>query len=112
MLGSLNKQRVLYAVPTTDQLTRFWHIIVNALAELIEFSVYKKYEGENIIERSGTHERIKAKTAWNADSLRDDYADLLILDEYQLMNEDAWKVVGLPMLMDNNGDAILAYTAK
>ena len=37
-------------------------------------------------------------------------ADLLILDEFQLMNEDAWGIVGLPMLMDNNGDAVLIYT--
>lgn len=26
------------------------------------------------------------------------------------MNEDAWGIVGLPMLMDNNGDAVLIYT--
>jgi hypothetical protein len=110
VMGLLRQQRVLYAVPTTDQLTRFWHIVVNALAEPIEFGVYRKYEGDKIIEKPGTKERIKAKTAWNADSLRGDYADLLILDEFQLMNEDAWGVVGLPMLMDNNGDAILAYT--
>ena len=34
----------------------------------------------------------------------------LILDEYQLMNEDTWEVVGAPMLLDNNGDAIFIYT--
>jgi phage terminase large subunit-like protein len=35
---------------------------------------------------------------------------LLILDEWQLMNEDAWGLVGAPMLLDNNGDAIFIYT--
>ena len=110
VLGLLEARRVLYAVPTADQLTRFWHIVVNALAELIEFGIYRKYEGDKIIEKPGTKERIKAKTAWNADSLRGDYADLLILDEFQLMNEDTWGIVGLPMLMDNNGDAVLIYT--
>jgi hypothetical protein len=104
------KRRVLYAVPTGDQIARFWHEVVLAMAELIEFGVVKKYESDKIIEYPGTEQRIRAKTAWNADTLRGDYADLLILDEFQLMNEDAWGVVGLPMLMDNNGDAVLIYT--
>lgn len=34
----------------------------------------------------------------------------MILDEYQLTNEDAWEVVGVPMLLDNNGDAVFIYT--
>jgi hypothetical protein len=37
-------------------------------------------------------------------------ADDLYLDEYQLMNEDAWEVVGQPMLLDNNGNAVFIYT--
>lgn len=49
-------------------------------------------------------------TAWNADSLRGDYADELILDEWQLMNEDAWGLIGAPMLLDNNGNATFVYT--
>ena len=44
--------------------------------------------------------------------LRGDYADELILDEFQLMNEDIWDAVGAPMLLDNNGDASFhLYTA-
>ena len=42
--------------------------------------------------------------------MRGDYADLLILDEWQMQNEDAWAVVGAPMLLDNNGDAVFIYT--
>jgi hypothetical protein len=106
----LEGRRVLYAVPTGDQIARFWHEIVLSLAEPLEFGVYKKYESDKIIELVGTEQRIRAKTAWNADTLRGDTADLLILDEFQLMNEDAWGIVGLPMLMDNNGDAVLVYT--
>ena len=101
---------MLYAVPTGDQIARFWHEIVLSLAEPLEYGVYKKYESDKIIELPGTEQRIRAKTAWNADTLRGDTADLLILDEFQLMNEDAWGIVGLPMLMDNNGDAVLIYT--
>ncbi len=103
-------QRVLYAAPTEDQLTRFWFEVNRALREPIEAGDLYKNENLHVIEKAGTLQRIRAKTAWNADTLRGDYADLLILDEYQLMNEDAWEQVGAPMLLDNNGDAIFIYT--
>lgn len=67
-------------------------------------------ESERYIERIGTQNRIKAKTAWDANSFRGDFADLLIYDEWQLTNEDAWEVVGMPTLLDNNGDAVFIYT--
>jgi hypothetical protein len=103
-------KRVLYAVPTTDQLKAFWREITTALAEPIDAGVFKKNETEHSVELPGTSQRIRAKSAWNADTLRGDYADVLILDEFQLMAEDAWGVVGAPMLADNDGDAIFIYT--
>src|SRR5512145_61881 len=106
----LDKRRVLYATPTADQITRFWFEVKRALAEPLDAGVLYKNETEHVIELPGTATRIRAKTAWNADTLRGDYADLLILDEWQLMNEDAWEIVGAPMLLDNNGDAVFIYT--
>lgn len=106
----LDGRRVLYATPTSEQIDRFWKTVTHSLAQPIEANIFYKNETEHVIERLGTEQRIRAKTAWNADSLRGDYADLLILDEWQLMNEDAWGVVGAPMLLDNNGDAIFIYT--
>lgn len=103
-------KRILYAAPTQDQVDRFWESCKNALAEPLDTKVFYKNETRHVIELPGTEQRIRAKTAWNADTLRGDYADVLILDEYQLMNEDAWEVVGAPMLLDNNGDAIFVYT--
>lgn len=103
-------KRVLYAAPTTEQTDAFWFEVVRALQEPIDAGVFKLDKSERTIEVVGTKQRIKAKTAWNAETLRGDYADLLILDEYQLMNEDAWEVVGAPMLADNNGDAVFIYT--
>jgi len=102
--------RPLYATPTSDQLETWWFEIKRALAEPIEAGVYKKNETEHTIEREGTKNRLKGKTAWNADMLRGDYSDFLVLDEYQLMNEDTWEVVGTPMLLDNDGDAMFIYT--
>ena len=106
----LEKRRVLYCAPTSDQVQRFWTEVVRALSPMIDAGIYKKNETEHTIEMPGTEQRIRAKTAWNADTLRGDYADVLILDEYQLMNEEAWEIVGAPMLLDNDGDAIFIYT--
>lgn len=106
----LKKRRVLYATPTADQIERFWFEVTRALADPIESGCLYKNETRHIIEFPKTEMRIRAKTAWNADTLRGDYADVLIFDEWQLMNEDAWGVVGAPMLLDNNGDAVFIYT--
>jgi len=106
----LRGRRVLYAAPTSEQIGRFWKTVSKALWEPIEKKALYKNESEHIIEVPRTENRIRAKTAWNADTLRGDYADVLILDEWQLMDEDAWNHVGAPMLLDNDGDAIFIYT--
>ena len=106
----LEGNRILYAAPTQDQVDRFWEVCKRSLHEAIEAGVFYKNETRHIIELSGTEQRIRAKTAWNADTLRGDYADVLILDEYQLMDETAWAEVGAPMMLDTNGDAIFIYT--
>jgi CRISPR/Cas system-associated endonuclease/helicase Cas3 len=84
----LEGKRILYAAPTAGQVEMFWATVTNILAEPIRQKIFIKNETEKYIELPGTEQRIKAKTAWNADSLRGDYADVLILDEFQLMNED------------------------
>ena len=110
LVAFLQGKRVLYAAPTSEQTDRFWYEVVTALAEIITGAGYVLNKSERYIEKPGTLNRIKAKTAWDADSLRGDFADLLILDEWQLTNEDAWDVVGAPMLIDRNGDAVFIYT--
>jgi len=106
----LDGRRVLYGVPTSDQLQKFWFEITRALEDPIKAGVFKVDKTMHTIERPGTENRIRAKTCWNAETLRGDYADDLILDEVQLMAEDAWQTVGAPMLLDNNGDALFIYT--
>lgn len=105
-------KRVLYATPTQEQVDKFWFECKKALEEPIDGGVYYKNETRHIIELPGTVQQIRAKTAWDADSLRGDYASLLIFDEYQNISEDAWALVGAPMLLDNDGDAIFIYTEK
>ena len=106
----LDGKRILYATPTQDQLDSFWSEVVKALAEPVECGAYYKNETKHIIDLRGTEQRIKAKTAYNADTMRGDYADILILDEFQMMDERAWSEVGAPMLLDNDGDAVFIYT--
>ena len=106
----LQGHRVLYGSPTSDQIQRFWVTVCRALRDPIERKVLYKNETEHTIELPGTETRIRAKTCWNSDTLRGDYADRLILDEWQLMDEDTWEVVGAPMLLDNAGDVTFIYT--
>ena len=108
--GNVEPKRVLYTAPTGEQTDAFWYEITRALRPLVDTSVYKQNETERYIEKVGTKYRIKAKTAWNANTMRGDFADLLIYDEWQLTAEDAWDDVGAPMLLDNNGDAVFIYT--
>jgi len=110
VIAFLEGRRVLYTAPTTEQTSTFWKEVKRALAEPLEAKVFYKNETEQVIELRNTDQRIRAKTAWNADTLRGDYGDLLIFDEWQLMNEDAWEVVGAPMLLDNDGTAVFVYT--
>ena len=106
----LQGKRILYAAPTYDQVSTFWEEVKRALLEPVSYGQLYKNETKHIIERPNSTQRIKAKTAWDADSLRGDWADVLILDEFQLMHEDAWNRVGAPMLLDSDGDAVFIYT--
>lgn len=114
VLKLLEGRRILYATPTQSQITKYWWEVKTAMRPAIDAGLYKKNEGEKFIEplHGITEARIKAKTAWNADTLRGDFADLLILDEYQLMDPEAWRKVGAPMLLDNDGDAVFIYTSE
>lgn len=106
----LKGRRQLYAAPTNTQVDTFWFEVKRALKEPLEAGVYKKDESERYIELPGTKQRIKAKTAWNAETMRGDYGDDVTLDEFQLMNEDALDQVVYPMLIDNNGSLTLIHT--
>jgi hypothetical protein len=107
----LQGRRVLEAAPTADQTDAFWRACKRALGEPIAAGVVYKNETERLLEIQNGG-RIRTKTAWDADTLRGDYADLLILDEYSIMSPDAWDEVGAPMLLDNDGDAVFIFTPK
>lgn len=107
----LDGRRVLEAAPTADQTAAFWNDCKLFLQPLIDADLVTKNETERSLHFVGGG-RIRAKTAWDADSLRGDYADFLILDEYSIMSPSAWDEVGAPMLLDNDGDAAFIFTPK
>jgi hypothetical protein len=109
--GMLEGRRVLEAAPTADQTEAFWKECKRALADLIQDKLIVKNETDRSLDLQNGG-RIRCKTAWDADSLRGDYADILILDEFSLMKPSAWDEVGAPMLLDNDGDAIFTFTPK
>lgn len=127
--------RVLEAAPIADQTNSFWENCKRFLAEPIAAGIVYKNESDRVLQlpsipvridahpsaltmkKLGVSEiptlpRIKCKTAWDADSLRGDWADFLLLDEYSLMSPDVWSEVGAPMLLDNDGNAIFTFTPK
>lgn len=128
-------RRVLEAAPTADQTDAFWQACCYALAEPIAAGIVRKNETQRTLELPGVPlavntppnpnllealkveviprlPRIRCKTAHDADSLRGDYADELILDEFSIMDASAWTEVGAPMLLDNNGNATFIFTPK
>lgn len=104
-------RRVLQAAPTMDQTEAFWHWCTRAFAEPIAAGYVYKNETRRVLEFPNGG-RIRTKTAHDADTLRGDSADLLILEEYSLMDPTAWTEVGAPMLLDNDGDAVFIFTPK
>src|SRR5690349_18080497 len=56
-------RRVLYGVPTQDQADTFWYEVKQALRADIEAKRLIKNETRRLIERPGTRQRIRCKTA-------------------------------------------------
>ena len=106
----LDEERVLYAAPTQDQTDKFWREITTAFYEPVEAGIFYLNQTRRFIERPRTENRIRAKTAWDADTMRGDYAGFLVFEEFQLMKPEAWYEVGAPMLLDVDGTAVFIYT--
>lgn len=102
--------RILYAAPTYEQTETFWGYVKEWSQPLVDAKIATRNETYRTLACPALKAQIKAKTAWDADTLRGDYADFLILEEFQMMHESAWNEVGAPMLLDNDGDAVFIFT--
>jgi len=104
--GMLSGQKVLLSSTSQEQADIFWQRIKLWTAPLRPYAY--KNETKRIFEFAGG--RIRVKTGSDADALRGEDADLLILDECARLDPAAWYEVGAPMLADRNGDAVFSST--
>ena len=105
--GFVARRRVLYAAPTQEQTDQFWEYEREYFQKDIRTGNIYKNEQRRVLK---WHGQIRAKTAWDAETMRGDYADLLFLEEFAMMNPSAWDKVGAPMLLDNDGDVLFMST--
>ncbi len=108
--GLLANKRVVYGVPTVQQLDTFWREVKNALWQLVQDGFYIENKTEHTIGLPNSEIAIVGKTLWNADTARGTFGAIIILDEFQLMNESVWEDVVQPMLFDKNGQAVFIFT--
>jgi len=101
---ALDGRRVLFASPTQDQVDTFWEKSKDWLRPLIDRKLVYKNEQKRILALGWCGGRIKAKTAWNAETMKGDYGDFIVLDEYAQMAPDVWDYVISPMMADTDGD--------
>jgi hypothetical protein len=101
-------KRVIEAAPIVKQTDAFWKRCNRYLRPLIDAGYVKRNKTDRTLEMGDGS--IQAQTAYDADSLRGDNADILLLDEYSYMDRSAWEVVGQPMLLARNGNAWFAFT--
>src|SRR3990172_6837864 len=81
----LEGKKVLEAAPVTKQTSAFWRKVKHYTRPLTDAGLARKWENDRIIEMG--EGLIQAQTAFDADTLRGDWADLLLLDEYSYMGE-------------------------
>lgn len=104
----LSGHRVVYGTPVAKQLKAYWGEVKKHLFPLIQGKHIYKNETDHTLYWAHEGEggaAINAQTAYNADTWRGDWGDKLIFDEFAYMHPEVWQKVGVPMLLDNDGDA-------
>ncbi len=106
-------RRVLIASTTQEQADAAWEKLTSWLKPWIsERGPIVQNSTKHTLTMEATGGRIKCKTAHDENTLRGDYADFLVLDECALLPEEAWTLVGAPMLLDNDGDCWFLSTPR
>ena len=104
----LNGHRIVYGTPVAKQLKAYWGEVKKHLKPLIQGGYIYKNETDHTLYWAHEGEggaAISAQTAFNADTWRGDWGDKLIFDEFAYMHPEVWQKVGVPMLLDNDGEA-------
>ena len=107
VLAMCQGQRVLYVAPDISQTDYFWREVTRAFASMGDFAKINQSRRIILLPTGGS---LRARSTWIADNLRGDYADLLLMDEWQLMPPEVWSEICAPMLVDTGGAAVFCYT--
>jgi len=108
--GMLDGAHVHISSTSQDQSDLFWDYVTTWLAPLIKTPGFYKNESRRILRYKGG--QIRIKTGSNLDALRGGNVDKLILDECAFLDPDAWRKVGMPMLVARDGVAEFYSTPK
>ena len=100
-------QRVLYVAPDISQSDYFWGEVTKSFYGMGDYAKINQSRRTIHLPNGGS---LRARSTWIADTLRGDYADLLLMDEWQLMPPEVWTEVCAPMLIDSGGRAVFCYT--
>lgn len=112
MVGSnyfLQGKSVLIVSTTAEQAKAFWNYIRLWMTPLVDAGiVYKNDSGHYMTYHTsdGKMGYIKARTGSNPNVLRGGAVDLLIIDEAAYLKEETWDKVGIPMLLDREGQVM------
>lgn len=120
-LALLARRNVVYAAPTSKQTKQFWQYVLAHFEPIIKHGLCKVNHSTKELSMlmsvklpdGQTRMRwryISAQTAWRAENMRSQGADVLIFDEAQAMARDVWDEVGAPILIDSNGIAYFIFT--
>lgn len=101
-------RKVIYCAPLEKQTKAFWRYICNWFnEEIVNKTCYINYTTQYLELGRGS---VIALTARDPNSLRGDYADLLILDEFAYLDPEVWEEVGRFMTLDTDGDVYFIST--
>lgn len=106
MLG----RKVLYGGPTAEQTSAYWENLTTWFAPAIDAGFIKENKSSRKLTFNLSGGQIHARTAYDVDTWRGGYGDVVILDEYAYMKQDPWGKVVRPMLLDNGGEAWFGST--
>lgn len=111
-MEAVQGKRVLYLSPIVAQSDAFWGLVTEWLAPAIVARDVVRNETIRSLLFANSGGRIRCRTAHDPDSLRGDTAELILLDEFSLMDPTVWEQIVAPMTLDANAQVWFISTPK
>ena len=110
--AAVEGRRVLYLSPIVAQSDAFWGLTTEWLSGAIVARDVVRNETIRSLLFVKSGGRIRCRTAHDPDSLRGDTAEVILLDEFSLMDPVVWEQVVAPMTLDANAQVWFISTPK